>query len=119
MAVQSIRRRSPRSPATRVTIVILALLLLFGARSLASYAIEVEWWKELGQFRTWLSMLYYGVLPVAAATILAFIVLWVTHARALKFAGAGLRDHPVYARISTLVLLFLAYLIAAASIDTW
>jgi len=38
---------------------------------MASYVIEVEWWKELGQFRTWLSMLYYGLAPVALATLLA------------------------------------------------
>jgi len=47
-----------RSPATRITLLILVLLLLFGARSFAGYAIEIEWWKELGQLKTWLSMLY-------------------------------------------------------------
>ena len=41
------------------------------------------------------------------------------HARALKFAGTALREHPLYARISAAGLLFLGYLIAAGSIDTW
>jgi len=86
---------------------------------MASYAIEVAWWKELGQFRTWLSMLYYAVAPVSAATAVAFAALWIAHARALKFAGTSLREHRLYARISALVLLILGYLIAAASIDTW
>src|SRR5215468_5601002 len=112
-------RRARRSPATRITIVALLLLALFGARSISSYLIEVEWWKELGQLNTWLSMLYYSIAPVAAATLLAFAVLWLAHARALKFAGTRLGDHPVYARVSTLALLLLAYLIAASSVDTW
>ena len=112
-------RRVPGSPATRITLVAILILILLGARSLASYAIEVSWWKELGQFRTWLSMLYYGIAPVTAATLLAFGALWVSHARALKFAGTSLGEHRIYSRISTLALLFLAYLISAVSIDTW
>ena len=47
--------------ATRVTLIVLALVILLGARSLASFAIEIEWWKELGQFDTWLSMLAYSM----------------------------------------------------------
>src|SRR5262249_14282805 len=113
----AVRKRA--SLASRITLVILLLFLLFGARSLASYAIEVEWWKELGQFRTWLSMLYYSVAPVAVATLLAFAVLWMTHARALKFAGTSLGQHAVYNRITTLVIVVLSYFVAAASIDAW
>ena len=108
-----------RSPATRITLLAILLFLLFGIRSLASYAIEIEWWKELGQLNTWFSMLYYSIAPVAAATLLAFAALWISHARALKFAGTGLSEHPIYARISTLALLFLAWFIAAGAIDTW
>jgi uncharacterized membrane protein (UPF0182 family) len=113
------RGRRSRSTATRITLLILLFVLLLGTRSLASYAIEIEWWKELGQLSTWWSMLYYAVAPVAAATVLAFACLFLAHARALKFAGTSLRDHPVYARISSVALLVLSYLIAAASIDTW
>ena len=103
----------------RLALVAVIILLLLIGRWLAGYAIEIEWWKELGQFRTWLSMLYYGIAPVAAATLAAFLVLWVSHARALKFAGTGLGAHPIYARVSTLLLLGLAWVIAAGAIDTW
>ena len=75
------------SPAALIAAGVVLVALLLGARTIASYAIEVAWWKELGQFRTWLSMLTYSVAPVAAATLVAFLVLWITHARALKFAG--------------------------------
>jgi uncharacterized membrane protein (UPF0182 family) len=115
-------RRGPRPEGSRrigITLIVVLLLLLIGARSMASYAIEVKWWEELGQFQTWLHMLYYSLAPLAVATVVAFGALWITHARALKFAGTGLSEHRLYARISTLVLLLLGYLIAASSIDTW
>jgi uncharacterized membrane protein (UPF0182 family) len=112
-------RRSPGSRATLIAFFVILGLLLLSARVLASYVIEIEWWKELGQFRTWLSLLYYSTAPLTAATLLAFAALWIAHARALKFAGTGLGEHRIYARISALALLLVGYLIAASSIDTW
>jgi len=112
-------RRAPGSRATRIALLIILVVLLLSLRTIASYVIEIQWWKELGQFNTWISMLYYGTAPVAAATLLAFAVLWFAHARALKFAGTGMGQHRLYARISSLGLLVLGYLIAASSIDTW
>ena len=117
--IEAGRRARGTSRAGRITLIVVLLLLLIGARSLASYAIDIQWWKELGQFNTWLNLLTYSLAPVAAATLLAFAVVWIAHARALKFAGAGLRDYPIYARLSTLGLLILGYFIAAASVDTW
>src|SRR5579863_3791909 len=112
-------RAGHRPRAGRIALLVALAVALLGARSVASYAIEVAWWKELGQFRTWLSMLYYSVAPVALATLVAFAVLWMTHARAVKFANTNLRDHKLYARLSALVLLLLSYFIAATAIDTW
>ena len=113
-------RKSPGLPRMAfIGLIAGIILLLIALRALASYAIEVEWWKELGQLETWLSMLTYSVAPLAGATLLAFAVLWITHARALKFAGSSLRDHSLYAKAAGLGLLVLAYFIAAASIDNW
>jgi uncharacterized membrane protein (UPF0182 family) len=112
------RKRTSR-PALRITIVVAILLLLIGARTIASVLIDYEWWKELGQVETWLSMYLYSVGPLAAATAIAFVVLWWTHARALKFAGTGLGEHSIYARLSALVLLLLAFVVSSASLDTW
>ncbi len=103
----------------RITIIVLAIAILLGARSLASFSIEYQWWKELGQLDTWLNMLAYGFVPMLAATLIAFGVLWVAHARALKFAGTGLSGHPLYTWLSSAGLLFLGYLIAAGSIESW
>lgn len=118
MAVQALPS-GRRSAATRVTLLFLLVLVLVSARSIASYLIEIEWWKELGQLGTFFSMLYYSVAPVAVATLFAFSVLWLAHARALKFAGTGLGEHRLYARISTLLLLLVGWIVAATAIDTW
>jgi len=112
-------RRSQRAPSLRITILVLLVVLFLSARTLSSYGIEVQWWKEVGQFRTWLSMLYYGFAPGIGATLLAFVALWFSHAGALRFAGARLGEHVWYRRISMLVLLLVAYVIAASSMDTW
>jgi uncharacterized membrane protein (UPF0182 family) len=120
MAYQIEPGRAPRTPRVGcIALVVTLLIVLFGARSMASYAIEIAWWKELGQFRTWMSMLYYSVAPVTLATVVAFAVLWIAHTRALKFAHTSLREHKLYARLSALVLLLVSYLIAASAIDTW
>jgi len=108
-----------KSRRGRVVLIVALLALFLGARSIASYVIEYQWWKELGQLDTWLSMLAYSLLPLTAATLLGFAVLWGAHARGLKFAGTGLSGHGVYSLISSLVLLLLALLIAAATIDAW
>jgi uncharacterized membrane protein (UPF0182 family) len=120
MAYQIEPGRAPRSRRVGlIALIVTLLIVLFGARSMASYAIEIAWWKELGQFRTWMSMLYYSVAPVTLATLVAFAVLWIAHARALKFAHTSLRDYKLYARVSALVLLIVGYFIAASAIDTW
>src|ERR1700691_4330643 len=110
-------KRARRGPL--VTLIVLASVVLLGGRSLASFSIEYQWWKELGQLDTWFAMLAYGFAPMLAATLIAFGALWVAHARALKFAGTGLSEHRLYAWISSAGLLFVGYLIAAGSIETW
>ncbi len=105
--------------AGRATIIGLLLILLFGARTIASFFIEYAWWSELGQTDTWLNKLSYEVLPVIAAALAAFVVLWIAHARGVKFSGARLLEHPLYLKISTAVLLFAGYVTAASSLDPW
>src|ERR1051326_1193996 len=84
-----------------VSLAIAALVLLIIIRSFSSWAIDYQWWKELGQLSTWFSMLAYSVIPTSVATLIGFIVFWIAHARALKHAGTGLGQNPLYAKIST------------------
>src|SRR5256885_16423674 len=105
-----------KGPVGKVTLVIAALVLLFGASSIAGYVIEYQWWKEMGQIETWLDMLWYSLAPVAAATLLAFLALWMAHSRGMKFAYASLRENRTYAKIATLALLAVGYLFGGPSV---
>jgi len=102
-----------------VSLAIAALVLLIIIRSFSSWAIDYQWWKELGQLNTWFSMLAYSVIPTSVATLIGFIVFWIAHARALKHAGTGLGQNPLYAKISTLAAFVLALFVALATTDTW
>ncbi len=88
-------------------------------RWLASFVIEYQWWNELGQLQTWFNVYLYGVLPVALATVISSAVLLLAHRYGLHFAETRLRDHRVYAWLITAFLIFLAFLIASATLDSW
>ena len=102
-----------------IGIVILLFVLLIGARWAASIMIDYSWWKELGQVNTWIDLYAFTTLPVAGATLITWIVLLVAHARGVKFAGGRVSDYPIYSRVSSVVLLALAFFVSDASIDNW
>ena len=62
----------------------------------ANFLIEYNWWKEVAQVDTWISMLWYSIAPAAVGALVAFIALYVAHARGLHFAGIRQRDYPIY-----------------------
>ena len=64
-------------------------------------------------------MLWYSIAPAAAGALLAFIALWVAHARGLHFAGSRPRNFRLYSRLVTVVLAIVAIMFASASIDYW
>ncbi len=94
-------------------------MLFIVVKVASSWVIDYEWWSEMGQVQTWLAMLLYGFTPTVLATIIAFLVFWIAHARALRFAGTSLGQHRVYARISAAVLFALALIIATSTMDSW
>src|SRR6202140_62442 len=98
----------------KVALLIIIVVLLFGASTVAGYIIEYQWWQEMGQVQTWLDMLWYGLAPEVTATLVAFIVLWIAHSRGMKFSAVSLRDNPTYAKLSTMALLLLGFLVAAS-----
>jgi uncharacterized membrane protein (UPF0182 family) len=119
MALRPLEPPRGKRPVGRVTILIILVALLFGAGTIAGYVIEYQWWKEMGQIETWFDMLWYGLAPVAAATVLAFLVLFLAHSRGMKFAYASLKENRTYAKLSTLALLVVSYLVAAGAFDNW
>ncbi len=94
----------------------LVFILFMTFRSSAGYVIEYQWWREMGQVDTWIAMLSYAMLPGVLAFFLAYVVLWVAHARGMKSAGASLREHRSYAVLSSFALLVPA---AMASLVVW
>jgi len=98
---------------------IAAVVLFVLARWLCSWAIDYQWWKEMGQLRTWFSILAYSLIPTTGATIIAFAVFWIAHTLALKHAHTRLSDHPLYARLAALGMLFIALAISLSTLDTW
>ncbi|WP_321476270.1 UPF0182 family protein [uncultured Paludibaculum sp.] len=103
----------------RGLILAIILVVLLGVRWVAGFAIEYEWWHEMGQVETWIQMLSYGSVPVVGAGLLAFVAFWVAHARGMKHAGTSMRQHPGYAKLATAVALALATLVAVATVDSW
>lgn len=98
---------------------IVVVILFIALRWLCSWAIDYQWWKEMGQLHTWFNILAYSVIPAAGATILAFIVFWVAHVLALRQAHVRLREHSLYAKLTTLGILLLALIVAVSTLDTW
>src|ERR1017187_4443568 len=102
----------------RVFILVLLSLAFIGwaVPTAANFIIEYNWWKEVAQVNTWVSMLWYSIAPAAAGALVAFIALWVAHARGLHFAGSRPRNSRLYSRLVTGGL---AIMFASASIDYW
>jgi uncharacterized membrane protein (UPF0182 family) len=110
------RRRPPRQVG--IAIAAFLLLLIFG-RSICGVIIDYAWWRELGQIDTWWRIALYRNVPGIAAWLIVFMVLWISHARGMRHAGARLREHPLYGWVVTLALAVVSIIIALAAIDGW
>ncbi|MDX1984414.1 MAG: UPF0182 family protein [Bryobacteraceae bacterium] len=110
--------REDRTPLI-VLFFLLAFLLLGGIRTFAGWVLEFEWWKELGQRETLMSILLYTYAPALVVGLLGFILFWIAHARGMKAAGTGMGQFPIYAKAATLAMLLLAYLVAASTVSGW
>ncbi len=112
--------RPPRRSRTGwATLVALGLVLLVGLRSASSLVIEYQWWKEVGQVQTWLNLYLYSFAPIAAATLIAFLVFWTAHSLALQLADTKLGEHRIYAILSSLFLLFVAFVVSSSTLENW
>ncbi len=116
------RYEIPAPPTRRIwplVLIALAILAFIAARSICSYIVEYNGWREMGQVSTWLSLLVYSLTPASIAIAITFVVLFVAHALGMKFAGVRLRSYPRYAKISTAVVLLVAIVLGSGIVDTW
>ena len=97
---------------------ILLFLFLF-SRSIAGLFLDYHWWTEMGQVDTWTRMWLYRWAPVLVQWLVLFVVVWLAHARGLKYAGTGLGQHPGYAKLTTLAAMILALFLSASAVDGW
>src|SRR5271157_5589515 len=91
-----------------ILVVVTLAFLAWAIPTLANFIIEYNWWKEVAQIDTWVSMLWYSIAPAAVAALVSFIALYLAHARGLHFAGIRQRDYPVYSRLVPVVLALVA-----------
>ncbi len=100
-------------------IVLGLFLLLIMARTVATAILDYQWWNEVGQLETWWKQMYVHTAPIIYATAFGYLVLWIVHARALKAAGSSVTRYAWYARVSSLALLPVAWVLAAAQFSSW
>jgi uncharacterized membrane protein (UPF0182 family) len=110
---------SPRPRLGLGWIIAALVVLLIFSRTLAGWFIDYLWWQEMGQVPTWIRMSTYEYGPGIVAWLVLFAVLWISHARGVKHSGGRLRDVPVYARLSTLALAFLALIVSLSTVSGW
>jgi hypothetical protein len=79
-----------------IMLLVLLLSLAWAITTASNFIIEYNWWKEVGQASTCISMLWYSIAPAAVGALLAFIGLWLAHARGLHFAGFHPRNVRLY-----------------------
>ena len=72
-----------------ILLVVLLVLAIWAISTTADLIISYNWWKEVGQVGTWVSMLWYSIAPAGAGAVIAFVALFVAHAR-----GPGVCRHP-------------------------
>ncbi len=83
-------------------LIAILFLLFFFSRSIAAIILDYRWWGEMGQVNTWARMWFYRWVPGLVQWFFLFAVIWLAHARGLKYAGTGLRQNPTYAKLATL-----------------
>ncbi len=109
-----------RGAHRRIGLIVLGaalLLVLASAGWASSFLIEYSWWKEMGQVNTWLDLYAWSTGPITVGTFIAWVVLMITHSRAVRFARGQVSDYPIYSRVAALVLLGLSFIVASASLD--
>ena len=89
----------PSQVRNLVVLVVVVVLGFWGLSVAADFVIEYNWWKEVGQVDTWVSMLWYSIAPAAEARWWpSSRCRWRTRA-GWTSPASGERDYPLYSRL--------------------
>src|ERR1700734_1228441 len=102
-----------------IALAVAVVLLLVFSRSICSLIIDYLWWREMGQVPTWIRASAYLYATNVAEWLIAFLVLWIAHARGLKYAGTSLRENRFYSRLVAGALVVVAIVVTSASMNGW
>ena len=105
-------------PRLGILIAVVVLFLAF-SRGIAETVLDYHWWQEMGQVNTWARMWFYEWVPGIVQWFFLAVILWVAHARGMKYAGTRLGEYPGYAKLATLGAMLLALILAAGAVDGW
>ena len=105
-------------PKLAIAVIVVLLLIIF-SNTIANLILDYMWWGEMGQVGTWARMWGYQLIPGLVQWLILFAVIWIAHARGLKYAGTGLRQNPTYAALATVGAAVLAVVVSAAAVDGW
>ena len=97
--------------------VVIVLALLLGSRTGAEFAIEYQWWKEVNQVQTWITMVLYRLFPTILASLLCWPALLWAHRRGTAFAGVNTANYSIYSKLVPIALLFAAISFVGSSVD--
>ena len=78
---------NPKRIRNLILLATLLILCLWAISTVADLIISYNWWKEVGQVGTWVSMLWYSIAPTGVGAIIAFV--------ALELGNRGWRRDPV------------------------
>ena len=101
----------------------IAIVLLFGARYIASTLIDYDWWKEVHQTDTWFSLILYGTGPVLFAALFFFALFATAYylgtERKIKTESSRFLRSPLAVRVAGAFLALFSLGIANATVNSW
>ena len=102
-----------------VIVVVALIVLLFSAKFFSSLAIDLEWWQEMHQIETWISVFLYGSVPIFGVAVLYFLMFWAAYRLGLRRADSLNRPSAPLNRVIAGGLALLAILLANIMVDSW
>jgi hypothetical protein len=109
-----------RRRVTPIAILIAVFVLFFLSKFIAaSFLIDFEWWREMRQLDTWVSLLMYGTVPVCFVAIIYFAAFWGAYKLGTRRATEMMRTGRTTNIVVIAVLALLAIIVANVTVDSW